>query len=53
VWTRSGFLCSKKPRSVAGWWVVEIVRSIESPSGEQSMMDDPQPRRHAKCRARR
>src|ERR671935_2122360 len=28
VWERDGFLCSKKPRSVAGSWVVVMVESM-------------------------
>jgi hypothetical protein len=33
VWWRSGFLCSRNPRSVAGRCVVEIVRSTFEPFG--------------------
>jgi len=28
LWGRAGFLWSRKPRSVAGWWVVLMVSSM-------------------------
>src|SRR4051812_6746735 len=38
--TRSGFLCSRKPRSVAGLWVVERVSSIGPPQRGAIRMTD-------------
>jgi hypothetical protein len=39
TWWRPGFLCSRNARSVAGWRVVEIVRSTRLHSGFTSRPD--------------